>query len=255
MSDTTKGKPAKNKIIINQCKINDFKAMMDEASNAMDRVLEQRVKDLDSWGRKEQEEFYTIFGSRGERLVHVNVPIKGVKNIVEMKALDVMKDCVRRLKAIKETLTLDSYINQIYDPDNPDAPTNSTLPHDPSLPKTFCAYVNGEQQDNYQVKIGINFTGRISNGVRSCGKVMGIDSRVATLCHEISHFEKKFLDASLGGVGAGDYDINGRRLARGERDVWSNAQHAAGADLLVKNSDEKVFDNAYNLERYFQIKV
>lgn len=50
MSDTTKGKPSKNGKIINQCKINDFNAMIEETLQALEKVLEQREKDLNNWG-------------------------------------------------------------------------------------------------------------------------------------------------------------------------------------------------------------
>ncbi|SUW65140.1 Uncharacterised protein [Buttiauxella agrestis] len=256
MSNTTKGKPSKKTTIINQCKINDFNAMMKEAGDAMDRVLARREKDLENWGNNEQEEFYAIFGSKGERLVHVNMPIKGVENIVEMTALYVMKDCIRRLCKIKKTLTTDSYINLIYDPDNPEAPTNSKIPRDPGLPDTFCAYVNYEQQNNYKIYIGINFTGRINaNNFRTCEIVMGKGSRVASLCHEISHFEKTFLDSSIGGIGTADYDVNGQKPKSRKDDKWSYKQHLEGAKKLVNKGSENVFDNAYNIEKYFEIIV
>jgi hypothetical protein len=256
MSDTTKGKPKKNTNIINQCKINDFNAMMKEASEAMDRVLMQRKKDLETWGEKEQSEFYEIFGSEGKRIIHVNLPVKGVKNIVEMTALDVMNDCVRRLIEIKATLTPESYLNKIYDPDTPNALTNYKFPDDYKGPKTFAAFVNSEQQKDYMINIGINFTGRKKNlGIRTCENVMGVGSRVATLCHEISHFEKKYSDSNLGGIGTGDYDDKGRRLEKGEQDRWSYEQHVEGANKLIKKKDEHVFDNAYNIEKYFQIEV
>lgn len=256
MTNTTKGKPTKDKTVVNQCKINDFNAMMKEAGDAMDKVLAQREKDLKTWGEKEKNDFLKIFGSDGECLVRVNSPIRGVKNIVEMKAVDVMKDCIRRLKEIKGALTLDSYINLIYDPDNPDAPTNSKIPRPHGLPDTFCAYVNYEQQANYKVYIGINFTGRIKvNNVRACEVVMGKGSRVATLCHEISHFEKTFLDFSRGGMGTGDYDVDGRRPERNENDKWTYEQHLEGAKKLVRIGSENVFDNAYNIEKYFEIIV
>ena len=256
MSDTTKGKPKKKTNIIKQCKINDFNAMMLEVSEALDRVLEQRKKDLDIWGETQQEEFYQIFGSEGKRIIHVNMPVRLKAHFVEMTALDVMKDGVRRLIEIKKTLKPESYINKIYDPDNPNASTNYKFPAGYKDPKVFAAVVNYGQQNNYLINIGINFTGRKSaTGIRTCEKVMGEGSRVATLCHEISHFEKTFLDNNLGGMGTGDYDVDGRRPENGEVDVWSYDQHVAGADKLIKQSDENVFDNAYNIERYFHIIV
>jgi hypothetical protein len=255
MSDTTKGKASKSGTVINQCKINDFNAMIEETLKAMEEVLNQREKDLNEWTEDKQKEFYTIFGSKGECVVNVNIPIRGMRNIVKMQARDVMKDCVRRLKLIKGELNQDSFINLIFDPDNPDAPTNSKIPRDPKSPRTFCAFVNQEQQDNYKINIGINFTGRISDGMRTCSAVTGVSSRVATLCHEMSHFEKKFSDSFLGGMGTVDYDVNGRKPLPSEKDKWSYKEHLDGAKILVNKGDENVFDNSYNIEQYFEVKL
>lgn len=230
--------------------------MMKEASEAMDRVLAQREKDLKTWGYNEQEEFFKIFGSKGERLVHINMPIKGKENIVEMAAIDVIKDCIRRFRSIKKTLTQESYLNKIYDPDNPNASTNYSFPIEYKGPKVFCAFVNPEQQEDYKINIGINFTGRKdSSGTRTCEKVMGIGSRVATLCHEISHFEKKYSNNNLGGMGTGDYDENGQKPLPTAPDNLNYLQHLSIADDFVLRGDEKAFDHAYNIERYFQIVV
>lgn len=46
MKDKTIGKPSKNKTIINQCKINDFKVMIKETLDAIGKVLDQRKLDL-----------------------------------------------------------------------------------------------------------------------------------------------------------------------------------------------------------------
>lgn len=255
MNDKTKGKPSKNKTVINQCKINDFKVMIKETLDAINKVLEQRKFDLETWGEKEQDEFYIIFGSKGERILDIDMPIRGVSNIQKMTAREVMQDCIRRLIWIKGQLTLDSFINLIYDPDNPNDPTNSTVPREPGSPKTFAAYVKPSQQTDLKVYIGINFTGRVNNrNVRTCGAVMGVDSRVATLCHEISHFEKNFVDPSLGGMGTLDYESDGSRPLPNQ-DNSSYEGHLAGADKLVRSGDKNVFNNAYNIERYFQIEV
>ncbi|WP_330986294.1 MULTISPECIES: hypothetical protein [Enterobacterales] len=127
----------------------------------MDRVLAQRTKDLEVWGEKEQTEFYRIFGSKGDRIIEVEMSLRGDGHKVKMTAREVMQNCIRRLKWIKGQMTLDDYINEIYDPDNPDDPTNTTIPRDPDMPETFAAFVNSELEKNYEVHIGINFTGRI----------------------------------------------------------------------------------------------
>ncbi|WP_445336403.1 hypothetical protein [Citrobacter koseri] len=57
MNDKTKGKPSKNKTVINQCKINDFKVMIKETLDAINKVLEQRKLDLETWGRRNKMNF------------------------------------------------------------------------------------------------------------------------------------------------------------------------------------------------------
>lgn len=255
MNDFTKGKPTKKLKIVNQCKINDFRAMIKETLEAMDKVLAQRTNDLEVWGEKEQAEFYKIFGSRGERIIEVEMSLRGDHHKVKMTAREVMQDCIRRLRWIKEKLTLDDFINNIYDPDNPNDSTNTTIPRDPSMPETFAAFVNNELVKEYKVHIGINFTGRIKGkGIRTCATVTGIDSRVSTLCHEMSHFVKIFNDPQHGGMGTSDYDLNGMK-PKTNTDNFSAEQHNKGATTLVKQASECVFDNAYNIERYFEIVV
>lgn len=256
MNDFTKGKPTKKLKIVNQCKINDFRAMIKETLEAMDKVLAQRTNDLEVWGEKEQAEFYKIFGSRGERIIEVEMSLRGDHHKVKMMAREVMQDCIRRLKWIKEQLTLDDFINNIYDPDNPNDPTNTTIPRESGIPKTFSASVNAEEENDYKVKIGINFTGRLQgNRERRCATVTGVDSRVTTLCHEMSHFVKKFTDPTIGGMGTSDYNDKGLRPVPGQKDKWSILQHQLGAKEMIERGDPNVFDNAYNIEKYFEITV
>lgn len=148
-----------------------------------------------------------------------------------------MIDCVRRLKWIRAQLTVESFVNKINDE------------------KAFCASVTSGLEKNYKIEIGINFTGRKNNGTRKCANVMGVDSRVATLCHEMSHFDKHYVDPMLGGMGTSDYDVDGKKHSTRELDKWSIQEHRLGADKLVKTGDSNVFDNAYNIERYFELEL
>jgi hypothetical protein len=81
-----------------------------------------------------------IFGSKGERILDIDMPIRGVSDIHKITAREVMQDCIRRLTWIKNQLTLDSFVNLIYDPDNPSDSTNSTLlvPLEPQNICRFC---------------------------------------------------------------------------------------------------------------------
>lgn len=241
MKDRTTAKPSKEITVFRQCKINDYEAMIKETLEAMDKVLEQRKKDLDVWGEKEKNEFFTIFGIKGESIVHIDMPRRGVTSLVRMKAIDVMKDCINRLQHVRGTMGVSNFVNKINEP------------HE------VCAKVVGEPQDNYLIEIGINFVGRRKRGNNSdqriCLQVTGRDSRVATLCHELSHIPKKFSDPSQGGMGTSDYDSKGIRQSPYQEDKDSYKQHVAGATKLVNEGNELVFDNAYNIERYFEIEI
>lgn len=241
MNDKTVGKPklSKEQAVYNQCKINDFKAMMTDALNALDKVLDQRDLDLRVWGEKERNDFHTIFGTDGEKVVHIDMPIKGVPHIIEMKAVDVMRDCIRRIRYVRERMTVDSFINIINDP------------------REVCAKVVGEPQQDYKVEIGINFVGRKNknSNYRACSKVSGGDSQVSTLCHELSHIPKKWTNSKEGGMGTSDYDSKGIKQSPFDDDKESYYEHVIGACKLVNEQSELVFDNAYNIERYFEIAV
>ena len=237
MSGTTKVALSKDKVTINQCIKNDFKIMVQEAIDAMGRVLEQRKKDLETWAPENQDEFLKIYGSHGERIIPVEIFTRGISQVKNMTAREIMLDSIKRLAWIRKQLKIDDYVNMI------------------DSPKIFCAKVSSGQESNYKVYIGINFTGRLkNNGVRSCMNIMGEDSRVSTLCHEMSHFVKKFAAPSEGGMGTSDYDENCHKIQEGE-DNSSYEEHKNGAEKMIKNGDQRVFDNAYNIERYFQINA
>ncbi|WBM70832.1 hypothetical protein OH773_00760 [Buttiauxella sp. WJP83] len=256
MSDTTDGKPTKKLKVVKQCKINDVQAMVKEAWEAMGKVLEQREKDLTiNWGETTQAEFLKIFGSEGKRKIEVELSLKGDHHKVKMTAREIMLDGIRRFIDLRELITLDDFINYIYDRDHPDAQINGKDPRKSGMPETFTANVNGEQESDYKINIGINFIGRKGgNGFRACATVMGVDSRVATLCHEMSHFVKKWSDPSLGGMGTSDYDVDGNKPPRNVDD-WTILDHQDGAAKMVSRGDPNVFDNAYNIEKYFEIEV
>lgn len=64
MNDFTKGKPTKKLKIVNQCKINDFRAMIKETLEAMDKVLAQRTNDLEVLERRSRQNFirFSVLG-------------------------------------------------------------------------------------------------------------------------------------------------------------------------------------------------
>lgn len=242
MSDKTHGKPSKEMIVFKQCKINDFDAMITETLEALDKVLNQREKDLKTWEDKEKNEFQTTFGIWGDEFVHINMPVRGEQHLVKISAKGVMEDCIRRIRYVKSTMTIKSFINKINEP------------------REVSAKVPGEPQKDYKVEIGINFVGRrkkdSNEKKRICSKLTGHDSRVSTLCHELSHIPKFFTDPNGGGMGTSDYDSEGNKQSPYQEDNDDYNGHVKGANkLITENKFDLVFDNAYNIERYFEIEI
>lgn len=242
MNDRIEGTPEKTVKLYKQCKINDYEAMIKEALDAMDEVLNQREKELTGkeWGHKNNKDFVYAFGFLADDIVHIDMPVRGESNLVAMKAKDVVLDYVRRIKNVKKTMSISDFINKINEP------------------REICAKVKGEPQKDYEVEIGINFVGRKRkehSGNRICMQVTGRDSRVSTLCHELSHIPKIYAYPEKGGIGAGDYDSHGVRQSPFGEDHDSYEGHVAGANLLISKKSELVFDNAYNIERYFEIEL
>lgn len=94
------------------------------------------------------------------------------------------------------------------------------------------ASVNKTQIDNFIIDIGKKFKG---------DKMTGKDSRVSTFCHEMSHY---------------GFILNSEDMTPNNQDPekTSPAQFQKNANELVSTGSQKVMQNAYNIERYFEIK-
>ncbi|WP_049294102.1 hypothetical protein [Franconibacter helveticus] len=212
----TSGKPSKNEgNIIKQAVTNDFKKMMKEVYDEQGKVLQIREEELIRWNSKDQIEFKKIFGMDGNAVIDKN----------GHTAKEIMLDGVKRIKAIHKGLDITDFIN-----------------HTDDKGMIYAANVNASKDSNYTINIGPRFLKQ---------SVTGKDSRVSTLCHEMSHFIKHEpfkLDSTQGGMNTNDdnpkHDYDHQYPER----VYVNY-----ATELVNKHSKDVFNNAYNIERYFEI--
>lgn len=78
-----------------------------------------------------------------------------------------------------------------------------------------------------------------------CKPLTGKNSRVSTLCHELSHFYRNGAQGEYGGMGTDDMPTKGG--------FNNNKSYVKNADALKIEHSQYVFKNAYNVERYFEL--
>lgn len=266
---------------------NDFVKMMQTALPCAVRVLEQRKKDLETWGEAEKKTFEDIMGVSGDVEIVDIYYICDFENYTEknMKKIDsyvpyeeekttvheFMKKAVDRMHKIMTELVVDStpVEVEIIDPCTKElgpVPDKKVRKYGNFVNRTFTreysAYVGRTETWKYTpeqykehlvINIGYNFTKK---------KLMGVDSMASALCHEVSHFyrverkkasenEKKESRGPWGGVGTDDLPSD------------QDYKHVTGTDgknvyiehrekLKAKKSLD-VFKNAYNFELYFEL--
>lgn len=79
-----------------------------------------------------------------------------------------------------------------------------------------------------------------------CKPLMGYDSQVSTLCHELSHFFRS-QDSKHGGFGSDDIPVSGG--------FSKNKPYYSIASDLKNSGSQDVFKNSYNIERYFELII
>ncbi|EKK5245904.1 peptidase M35 [Cronobacter sakazakii] len=94
------------------------------------------------------------------------------------------------------------------------------------------AHVIGTQDQNFEIYIGKKFVK---------DKMTGHDSRVATLCHEMSHYGIIFNSDDVPPPGKDPLQTTPK-------------QFQEQANSMVSKGSTGVMQNAYNLERYFEIE-
>lgn len=220
----------KDKCIKHQKITDKFKIMMCKAHKAQRMVLLKRADDLLLWGANEQNDFSGIFKFKGED--YINIRKYGENTGKRLQARMLMMDGIRRMMTISNGFTMESF-------------------RDYTKCNEFAAFVEPQLDPPYIVNIGMNFEYRneIKNAVTGAG-----DSYVSTLCHEMSHIWWCWKNNQEGGMWTQDY-TGISKFATSKKDEVSYSKHISVANELVASKKEQLFENAYNIERYFQIKL
>ncbi|MGB7803634.1 hypothetical protein [Buttiauxella sp.] len=241
---------------------NQFKKMMDEAFEATKKVLKQRKKDLseEGWNTDKQKEFYTIFGMSGSAMITVDSKEEREK---VKKARSEDKDSSEAPPMDPYIETRDNITAYIYMKESVDRLFDMcekiyVKPPLDGAPLIHGNFVNQTDRTNssanvradqnlglkpelYEKVLKINIH---QNFV--CKPLMGFDSQVSTLCHELSHFFRS-QDTKHGGMGTDDMPMVGGFSATKEYIKYANDLKSVG--------DQDVFKNAYNIERYFELVI
>ncbi|WP_330986214.1 MULTISPECIES: hypothetical protein [Enterobacterales] len=261
---------------------NDFVKMMDEAIPCALKVLKKRQHDLEKWGKKEQDKFYEIMGVRGDVFIEHEFNICDMENKNTYSStgketttvVEFMRKAVDRMLTIMSSLHVDS--NRIeVSPEDPCAPELGPVPDkkvykygnfvNRTYTSEYSAYVKrtatwhcspDQYSEKLEIHIGHNFCTK---------KLMGQESKVSTLCHEISHFyrvepkktlladeqEKAKSRGEWGGVGTDDLP---------NTDDYKHKKGTGGKNIYIEYREKlrsqhsvDVFRNAYNFELYFQL--
>ncbi|HCD7967554.1 TPA: hypothetical protein ACKFQ2_002545 [Citrobacter amalonaticus] len=218
-----------------------FKKMMTNVLNSTKNVLTKRLENLNNWTEADQQEFLTIFGVPGDFKITSQYSSKGEKDFLSetLDARTYMKESISRLIFICEKISVQDRVcenglnvygnfvnNTSITPGSARVNDDRTIGLEPELYK-----------NELKVEILQNFTKK---------KYSGSDSKVSTLCHELSHFCRYLINGEQrGGMGTKDSPT---------KTFDSNYNYVAYAKSLVDKHSPEVFNNAYNIEKYFEIK-
>lgn len=235
-----------------------FKRMIDEAFKNTKAILKQRCDDLKHWGYDQEHEFFKIFGINGNEIITMKYYSPGQQidpddaeptpqntpSEIDVYAYDFMLDGVERLLCICNKIEVG---NRACDKDSIFYRYGNFL-NETALTLGAARISKGQTlnalPDKYKERIHIEILHRF----KEINRVTGRNSRVSTLCHELSHLViYKENGVYYGGMGTDDI------IPKGIRKTNDNyTKHAV--DLFQKKS-KQVFNNAYNIERYFEIKI
>jgi|GEM_PF-814668 len=260
---STKGTSEKKKQCVKETKVtNQFKKMMDEALEATKKVLEQRQKDLSDkgWNADKQKEFFEIFGINGNDVITVDSKeerekVRKVRDACKdpdiippmdpyIEVRDSITACFYMKEGVDRIIDICNKISVRAPIDNAQIVHGNFVNHTDM--KGSSANVKSDQnlglnpdlyKDNLKINIHQNFV---------CKPLMGYDSQVSTLCHELSHFFRS-QDAKHGGMGTDDMPVSGGfDVAKG---------YYGYANDLKKMGSQDIFKNAYNIEGYFELII
>ncbi|EAN4681797.1 hypothetical protein EHN46_23225 [Salmonella enterica] len=245
MSDnggSSKGTAEKKKECVKEFIVSDkFKKMMDDAFDATKSVLKKRAKNLKTWGENDKQEFRKIFGVPGDTMITSTYFSKDVteKLSEEVDARTFMMDGVNRLIMICDKISVESRICQngvnLYG----NFINNTHI--SPGSARVNSDLTIGLPPDKYKEKLRIEILQNFKKKPFS-----GRESHVSSLCHELSHFCRYFINGEhCGGMGTDDVPTE---------EFDPNFRYTGYARDLVSAHDPMVFKNAYNIERYFEIE-
>lgn len=244
-TETTKGSSEATTGVEKKCAeefmVSDqFKIMMEPVFDAVKRVLTERHKNLERWNENDERNFSNIFGVSGNTFITGKYSARDVKGLLEEKveARIFMKEGIERLLRICDQISFDTrkcvdglnlygnFVNSTHiSPGSARVNEQQTIGISPS-----------EYKDKLRIEILQNFKRK---------KPFGHDSRVSTICHELSHFCRYYVDSMHCG-GLRTYDLP-------TIDFVPDYNYDLYATNLVKAHDVDVFNNSYNIERYFEI--
>lgn len=235
-----------------------FKIMIDEAFENTKAILKQRCDDLKKWGYDQEHEFSTIFGIGGNELITMKYYSPGQQidpddakptpqntpSEIEVYAYDFMRDGVERLLSICNLIKVG---DRAYD-ENSKFYRYGNFLNETALTLGAARISKGQTlnalPDKYKDRIHVEILHRFTE----INKVTGLDSRVSTLCHELSHLViYKENGVYYGGMGTDDIIPKGIKK--------TNDNYTKHAKNLLQKKSKHVFNNAYNIERYFEIKI
>ncbi|HDS8835162.1 hypothetical protein [Escherichia coli] len=236
---------------------NQFKKMMKESLEEQKKVIDKRVKTLTHWSDEAEDEFRRIFGVPSEKIITIKFKLNGEVTKETKSARAVIQEAVDRMKFICDKLSADkgeckevTFIDKYLD-------SNDNY-YDKDVTKWKCGnFVNSTDNDAYTANvtpdhiIGVSpdkyvdvVTIRIGQRF-VCKPMTGKDSKVSSLCHELTHLVRYGPNGMYGGMQSEDMPVDKELQNAKEYDIF--------ADKLIKNKDIILFENAYNIERYFEI--
>ncbi len=250
--------------------------MMDEALPCALKVLKKRQHDLAKWGKGEQDEFYKIMGVRGDVLIEHTFYICDIddENTYSPSAkdtttvVDFMRKAVERMYIIMSNLHTGPQRVEVSptDPCDPElgaVPDKRVYKYGNFVNRTYTSQYSAHVErtetwhctpDQYKNKLEIHI------GYNFCKKkLMGPDSKVSTLCHEVSHFHRVERKNAVWTSAQDKINSRGPWGGVGTDDLPNNGDHKDDNTYIIYRNELrdahslKVFENAYNFELYFEL--
>lgn len=197
-----------------------FKKVVEKAFEKTKEILQCRHDDLTAWGIKQQNEFSSIFGIEGKENIVVKYYNPGQQidpddakptprnapSTLEITAHDFMVEGVERLINICDKLEIGNRVCDI----NWGSYRYGNFLNETALNLGVARIAKGQTLNILPNKYKENIRIEILNKFNALPNLMGYNSQVSTLCHELSHLIiYKENDIFYGGMGTDDILPNG----------------------------------------------